>query len=203
MSCWRRGALNPLSRWPLSACRSGNYCALTARPCGAACGPCLRLHCAFGALETPRALRRIDSTAHPSIHRCVRNSNLRLSPVLSVDSLSKHRKIRFGCGTLFIPVHSLTMGETVGCTPLCRPALSGYRALRNVGVQQLFNFTFLAFGAAGVLVRTSPVDLCSAAASARLVRCGCHFMPVFFPLFAFRFAGLFACFLPVSFRLSH
>ena len=63
-----------LSRWPLPACyNSANYCALTARPCGAACGPCLRLHCAFGALETPRALRRIDSTAHPSIHPSLRS----------------------------------------------------------------------------------------------------------------------------------
>ncbi len=48
MICLRRGALNPLSRWPFSACSSGNYCALTARPCGAACGPAsaLRVRCA-------------------------------------------------------------------------------------------------------------------------------------------------------------
>jgi hypothetical protein len=68
-------------------------------------------------------------------------------------------------------------------------------------VQQLFNFTFLAFGAAGVLVRTSPVDLCAAAASARLVRCGCHFLPVFPPICIS--LCRFVCFLPVSFRLSH
>lgn len=107
-----------LSRWPLPACyNSANYCALTARPDRAVLPVGLVCVCTARSVRSKHQERCAALTRlpiHPSIHRCVRNSNLRFSPVLSVDGLSKHRKIRFGCGTLFIPVHSLTMGETVG-----------------------------------------------------------------------------------------